>query len=352
MTATPEIRIAGRSIGVDHPPYIIAELSANHLQEYARALEVLEMAAAQGADAVKLQTYRPDTITIDHDSPQFRISGGLWDGQTLYQLYESAYMPWEWHEPLMKRGAELGVHVFSSPFDDTAIDLLRSLHAPAYKIASFEAIDLPLIRAAAGCRKPLIVSTGMANLAEIDEAYRTAVAGGADGVALLHCVSGYPTPMAECNLRTISDLSRRFPAAVIGLSDHTLGTVAATAAIALGASLIEKHVTMSRAAGGPDAAFSLEPQELRQLVEQTRAAWDALGAVDYGLKSSERGNVVFRRSLYVVRDVGAGEPLTADNIRSIRPGYGLSPKYLEQVLGKRATRAIAAGTALAWDHLQ
>jgi len=352
MRDNPEIQIAGRSIGVGHPPYVIAELSANHLQNYALALEVLEMAAAQGADAVKLQTYRPDTITIDHDGPEFRISGGLWDGQTLYQLYESAYMPWDWHEPLMKRGRELGVHVFSSPFDDTAVDLLRSLDAPAYKIASFEAIDLPLIRRAAACRKPLILSTGMANLAEIDEAYGAAVDGGAAGVALLHCISGYPTPIAESNLRTISDLRRRFPAAVIGLSDHTLGTVASTAAIALGASLIEKHVTMSRAAGGPDSAFSLEPQELRLLVEQCRAAWEALGEVDYDLKGSEKGNVVFRRSLYVVEDIPAGAQLTARNVRSIRPGFGLPPKHFDAVVGRRVRRAVAAGTALSWDLLE
>lgn len=346
-----EIAIAGRRIGPAHPPYIIAELSANHLQDYGRALEVLEMAAAQGVDAVKLQTYRPDTITIDHDGPEFRIRGGLWDGQTLFELYRSAYMPWEWHEPLMKRGAELGVHVFSSPFDDTAIELLKSLDAMAYKIASFESIDLPFIRKAGACGKPLIISTGMANLREIEEAYEAASTSGASGIALLHCISGYPTPLSECNLRTITDLQRRFPSAVIGLSDHTLGTVAATAGIALGACIIEKHVTMSRADGGPDAAFSLEPAELRQLVEEGRAAWEALGSVDYDLKESEKGNLVFRRSLYVVAAIAQGELFTERNVRSIRPGFGMAPKHLPQVLGRRAARSLRRGEPLSPDMI-
>ena len=321
------------------------------MQDYSRAVQVLEMAAAQGADAVKLQTYRPDTITIEHDGPEFLIRGGLWDGMTLFELYRSAYMPWDWHEPLMKRGAELGVHVFSSPFDDTAIELLRKLEAPAYKIASFEAIDLPFVRKAAACGKPLIISTGMANLQEIEEAYQAAHEGGAREVALLHCISGYPTPIAECNLRTILDLRERFPGAVIGLSDHTLGTVASTAAIALGASIIEKHVTLSRADGGADAAFSLEPAELRRLVEDCRAAWEALGSADYGLKGSEKGNLVFRRSLYVVHDVAAGELLTESNVRSIRPGFGMAPKHLPEVLGRRAARALRRGEPLAADML-
>jgi pseudaminic acid synthase len=351
MNDDAEIIIGGRRIGRAHPPYVIAELSANHLQKFDRALEVLEMAAAQGADAVKLQTYRPDTITIDDDGPQFRISGGLWDGSTLYDLYESAFMPWEWHEPLMRRGAELGIHVFSSPFDDSAIEFLRRLDAPAYKIASFEAIDLPFIRAAAACRRPLIISTGMARVDEIEEAHAAAVEGGATGIALLHCVSGYPTPLADCNLRTIEDLRRRFPEAVIGLSDHTLGTVASTAAVALGASIIEKHVTMSRADGGPDSAFSLEPHELKQLVEQSRSAWETLGRIDYELAESEKANVVFRRSLYVVRDIAAGEAFSRENVRSIRPGFGMAPKRLPEVLGKRAARAVRRGEALSDDMI-
>jgi pseudaminic acid synthase len=351
MPRQPEFHISGRAIGPEHPPYIIAELSANHLQDYGRALEVLEMSAAQGADAVKLQTYRADTITIDHDGPEFLIKGGLWDGTTLYKLYESAYMPWEWHAPLMKRGAELGVHVFSSPFDDTAIELLQSLAAPAYKIASFEAIDLPFVRKAAACGKPLIVSTGMANLAEIEEAHAAARDGGADGVALLHCISGYPTPVREANLHTITDLRARFPDTVIGLSDHTLGTVVSTAAIALGASIIEKHVTMRRADGGPDSAFSLEPAELKRLVDDCRAAWESLGEVNYDLKGSEKGNTVFRRSLYVVQDVAAGAPLTPSNVRSSRPGFGMAPKHLPRVLGRRAARALRRGEPLTEEML-
>jgi N-acetylneuraminate synthase len=344
-----EFAIAGRLIGPAHPPYIIAELSANHLKRYSRALEVLEMAAAQGADAVKLQTYRPETITIDHDSEDFRIHGGLWDGYTLYKLYESAYMPWEWHEPLMRRGRELGIHVFSSPFDDTAVDLLESLEAPAYKIASFEAVDIALIRRAASTRKPLIISTGLANLPEIEEAKATALQAGAGGVALLHCISAYPAPIAESNLRTISDLRLRFPDTVIGLSDHTMGTVVAAAAIALGASIIEKHVTLSRADGGADSAFSLEPDELRRLVEDGRNAWEALGRVHYDLKDSERGNAAFRRSLYICEDLEPGDVLTARNLRAIRPGYGLAPKHLDDLLGRRVTRKVSRGTPADWS---
>lgn len=351
MSNTPELTIAGRRIGPAHPPYVIAELSANHLGRFERALETLEMTAAQGADAVKLQTYRADTITIDHDGPGFAIHGGLWDGNTLYKLYEEAHMPWEWHAPLMKRGAELGVAVFSSPFDFTAIDLLASLRSPAYKIASFEAIDLPLIARAGREGKPLIVSTGMASLSEIEEAHAAARISGAAGVALLHCISGYPTPASEANLRTIPDLAARFPGTVIGLSDHTLGTVVSTTAVALGASIIEKHVTMSRADGGPDSAFSLEPDELRRLVEDCRTAWEALGSAQYELTGSERGNVQFRRSLYVVRDVAAGEPLTSANVRSIRPGFGMAPKRLPDVIGRKASRSLKRGEPLADDMI-
>ena len=351
MTGAPEFAIAGRKIGPAHPPYIIAELSANHLQQYDRALAVLEMAAEAGADAVKLQTYRADTITIDHDGPGFTIEGGLWDGRTLFGLYAEAYMPWEWHAPLMKRGAELGVHVFSSPFDYSAIDLLESLDPRPYKTASSGAIALPLIDRAARPGKPMIVSTGMADLDEIAAAHGAAVAGGAAGVALLHCISGYPTPIADANLRTISDLAARFPGTVIGLSDHTMGTVVSTTAIALGASIIEKHVTMARADGGADSAFSLEPAELARLVADCRSAWEALGTVDYGLKSSERGNIVFRRSLYVVADVAAGEVLTDENVRSIRPGFGMAPKRLPEILGRRAARDLERGEPLADDMI-
>ena len=353
MTTThqlSELSISGRRIGRAYPPYVIAELSANHLGKLSHAMEILEMAVAMGADAVKLQTYRADTITIDHDGPGFRIEGGLWHGRTLYDLYEEAHMPWEWHAPLMERGRALGVAVFSSPFDFTAVDYLANLNVPAYKIASFEATDLPLIDKTAAQEKPLIVSTGMANLAEITEAYEHAEKCGA-GVALLHCISGYPTPIGEANLLTIPDLAQRFPDAVIGLSDHTLGTVAATAAIACGAAIIEKHVTMRRSDGGPDSAFSLEPDELRKLIGDCRAAWEALGRPSEELQSSESGNIVFRRSLYAVADIAAGETLTHANIRSIRPGYGLPPKRLPDVLGCRAARAIRRGEPMSDDMI-
>lgn len=352
MQAEAMIEIAGRKIGQAFPPYIIAELSANHLGDYRRALHVLEMSAAKGADAVKLQTYRPDTITLDHDGPGFRIEGGPWGGTTLYDLYQSAYMPWEWHEPLMKRGRELGIHVFSSPFDFTAIDLLAGLDVPAYKIASFEATDHPLIEQAASHGRPLIVSTGMANLHEVGEAHSAAVRGGAGGVVLLHCVSGYPTPPADCNLRTIQDLQIRFPDAVIGLSDHTLGTSVATAAIALGAAVIEKHVTISRADGGPDAAFSLEPDELERLVGDCRTAWEALGRVHYDVKGSERANKVFRRSIYAVEDIAEGDQFSERNVRSIRPGFGLPPKMLPKLIGRRARRSLSRGQPILIDAVE
>tara|TARA_B100000614_G_scaffold213490_1_gene197221 strand:+ start:61 stop:1131 length:1071 start_codon:yes stop_codon:yes gene_type:complete len=350
--ATPHIAIAGRAIGPSHPPYIIAEMSANHLGRYEHAVEILERAAEAGADAVKLQTYRADTITIDHDGPGFRIEDGPWAGRTLYQLYEDAQMPWEWHAPLMARGHELGIAVFSSPFDETAVDLLASLGAPAYKIASFEAIDLPLIRYVAQQGKPMIVSTGMASADEIVAAHDAAMTSDG-GVALLHCISGYPTPIGQANLRTIPDLARRFPNTVIGLSDHTLGTVAAATAIALGAAIIEKHVTLSRADGGPDAAFSLEPGELRTLVTDCRAAWEALGSPEERMQESEKTSTPFRRSLYAVADIAEGEPFTRENVRSIRPGYGLRPERIADLLGKPARRPIKRGepiieAAVAW----
>lgn len=340
--ATPEIAIAGRPIGPSRLPYIIAEMSANHLGRYAHAVEIMERAAEAGADAVKLQTYRADTITIDHDGPGFRIEEGPWAGRSLYELYEDAQMPWEWHEPLMARGRELGITVFSSPFDETAVDLLAALDAPAYKIASFEAIDLPLIRYAARQHKPMIVSTGMASADEIDAAHQAAMAS-KGGAALLHCISGYPTPIAQANLRTIPDLAGRYPETVIGLSDHTLGTVAATTAIALGAAIIEKHVTLSRAHGGPDAAFSLEPDELRTLVEDCRAAWEALGSPKERMQESERTSAPFRRSLYAVADIDEGEHFTRQNVRSIRPGHGLPPERIADVLGKTAARPVRRG---------
>jgi N-acetylneuraminate synthase len=346
----PEIEIAGRKIGSAHPPYIICELSANHNGSLERALKMVEAAAATGADAIKIQTYTPDTLTIKADTPDFRITSGLWDGRSLYDLYAEAYTPYEWHPALFARARELGVTMFSTPFDDTAVELLAGLDAPAYKIASFEAIDLPLIARVASEGKPMIVSTGMASLGEIEAAATTARANGADGLALLHCVSAYPAPIDAANVRTIPHLAGAF-GVVAGLSDHTPGTAAAVAATALGASIIEKHFTLARAGGGPDSAFSLEPKEFSQLVSDCKAAWSALGGIDYSRSELERGNMKFRRSLYVVKPITAGEELTAENIRSIRPGFGLAPRHLPALLGRRASRDLPRGAALAWDDI-
>ena len=302
----PEIEIAGRKIGPAHEPFVICELSGNHNGSLERALSMIDAAAATGCDAIKIQTYTADTITLDVDRPEFRIHGGLWDGRSLHELYREAQTPYEWHAALFARAAERGVTLFSSPFDETAVDLLDGLGAPAYKIASFEAVDLPLIGYAAAKGKPLIISTGMANLAEIEAAKAAALAGGAAGVVLLHCVSSYPAALEDANLRTLADMAARF-GCPIGLSDHTPGTAAAVAAVALGACVIEKHFTLARADGGPDAAFSLEPAEFTALVADCKAAWRALGAVNYDLLGSERGNVQFRRSLYVTAPVAAGE---------------------------------------------
>jgi len=341
------ISISGRPIGPDHPPYIIAELSANHNGSLENAMAIVHAANDAGADAVKLQTYTPDTMTINHASEDFKIRGGLWDGYFLYDLYREAHMPWEWHEKLIKLGNELGLTVFSTPFDESAVDLLDSLGVPAFKIASFEANDLPLIRYAASKGKPLIISTGMARLGEIEDAVTAARQNGAPDIILLHCVSAYPAPAEESNLLNISHLAETFDV-VTGLSDHTLGTTVPSAAVALGACLIEKHFTLRRSDGGPDSAFSLEPPELKQMVENTRVAWAARGHIDYQRTESERGSVIFRRSLYVVADVSAGEKFTTENIRSIRPGYGLAPKYAPDVIGRQATRDLRRGTPLDW----
>jgi pseudaminic acid synthase len=330
----PYIEIDGRRIAEDQPPYIIAELSANHNGKLETALRIIEEAKKAGADAVKLQTYRPDTITLDCDSDDFKIKGGLWDGRTLYELYEEAHMPWEWHEPLFARARELGITIFSSPFDTTAVDLLESLGAPAYKIASFEAVDLPLIEYVAKTGKPMIISTGMADAEEIQEAIDAARGAGCKQLAILHCVSGYPAPAEDYNLRTIPDMIERF-GLVTGLSDHTLDNTTAITSVALGASLIEKHFTLDRNGGGPDDSFSLEPKELGELCRDSNTAWKAMGKVDYGRKSSEAGNAQFRRSLYFVKSLKAGELITADAVRSVRPGYGIAPKYLKQVVGRK-----------------
>ncbi len=345
------ISIAGRKIGVDQPPYVIAELSANHNGSLERALAIVDAAHKAGAQAVKLQSYRADTITIDHDGPEFIVHGGLWHGARLYELYEKAAMPWEWHEPLFKRGRELGIAVFSSPFDFTAVDLLEKLDAPAYKIASLELCDLPLIERVAKTGKPIVMSTGASELGEVAEAVAAAHAAGAKDLVLLHCTSGYPTPPSDSNLSTIPHLAQMFDA-VIGLSDHTMGTAVPVAAVALGAAVIEKHVTLRRADGGVDSAFSLEPEELRRLIEDVNIAWEAKGKVFYGLAESEKGARKFRRSLYVVADIKAGQVIGENHIRSIRPGLGLPPKHLKDVIGRKATRDVKRGTPLDWSMVE
>ncbi len=347
MTA-PFIEIAGRRIGADHAPYVICELSGNHNGSLERCLSMVDAAADTGADAIKIQTYTADTITLNVDRPEFRIQGGLWDGRTLYELYQEAQTPFEWHAAIFERARQRGVTIFSSPFDETAVDLLDSLGAPAFKIASFEAVDLPLIRYAASKGKPLIISTGMANLQEMETARDTALSAGAAGVLLLHCVSSYPATFADANVRTVADMAWRF-GCPIGLSDHTPGAAASVAAVAVGACAVEKHFTLARSDGGPDAAFSLEPAEFKALVEDCKNAWAALGQPNYDLLGSERGNVLFRRSLYVSADVKAGEALTRANIRSVRPGAGLPPADLDKVLTGKAARDLTRGEPLDWS---
>lgn len=344
------IFIGSRPVGRLHPPYVIAELSANHNGDLGRALALIDAAKQAGADAIKLQTYTKDTMTIDHDGPGFVIHGGLWDGKKLYDLYEWAHTPWSWHEPLFLRARELGLHAFSTPFDTTAIDLLRQFDPPAYKIASFEATDLPLIEAVAHEGKPVILSTGMSTRDEIGEAVAALRAAGCRSMVLLHCVSGYPTSPCDSHLATIPDLIADFEC-VVGLSDHTLGTAVSVAAVALGASVIEKHFTLHRADGGPDAAFSLEPDEFARLVEDCRTAWQALGSARTAPLPEEEKMRELRRSLYVVEAVAAGEAFTLQNVRAIRPGYGLPPKEIGNVVGRRAAKNISRGTPLAWDLL-
>lgn len=341
---TPQtLKIDGRVIGATTPPYVIAEMSANHNGNLDTALRIIEEAKKAGADALKLQTYRPDTITLNSDLPDFQLTDGLWGGRTLYQLYEWAHTPWEWHRPLFEHARKVGITIFSTPFDTTAVDLLEDLNAPAYKIASFEAVDLPLIRYAAATGKPMIISTGMADAEEIGEAIDAARSGGCRELAVLHCVSGYPAPAADYNLRTLLDMQQRF-GTLVGLSDHTLDNTTAIASIALGACIVEKHFTLDRNGGGPDDSFSLEPAGLAELCHGTRTAWEALGQVNYARKSSEQGNVKFRRSLYFVRDLQAGEVITADCIRSVRPGYGMAPKHYDAIIGKRVIATVYACT--------
>lgn len=341
-----ELIIDGRKIGPGHSPYIIAELSGNHNGDIDRAFRLIDAVKSTGADAVKLQTYTADTITLDHDGPGFVIEGGLWHGRKLYDLYKEASTPWEWHPALFDYARKAGLACFSSPFDNSAIDFLESIGAPAYKIASFELIDTPLIRYAASKGKPMIMSTGMASSVEIDDA--VAAAKDADGIALLHCVSGYPTPAEQSNLSRIPVLAKTYDC-LIGLSDHTLGTDVSVASVALGAAIIEKHVTLARADGGPDAPFSLEPHEFKAMVDGARTAFAALGRPDREPAAAERGNMVFRRSLYVVADMAAGDTFTEANVRSIRPGLGLLPKELPRILGSQAAKPIARGTPLSLD---
>ncbi|WP_095094799.1 pseudaminic acid synthase [Pseudomonas sp. Irchel 3A5] len=348
---SPSISIAGRTIGVESSPYIIAELSANHNGKLETALKIIEAAKLAGADAVKLQTYTADTITLDSDADEFKIHGGLWDGETLHGLYLRAQMPWEWHAPLFEHARKVGITLFSSPFDSTAVDLLEDLDAPAYKIASFEAVDLPLIKYVASTGKPMIISTGMADEQEIAEAIDAARAGGCKELAILHCVSGYPAPAEDYNLRTLPDMMKHF-GLVTGLSDHTLDNTTAITSVALGASIIEKHFTLDRSGGGPDDSFSLEPHELKALCRDSKTAWAALGRVDYGRKASEQGNVKFRRSLYFVKDLKAGEMISADAVRSVRPGFGMAPKYLDQVIGSLAATDIAMNTPVRAENVK
>lgn len=343
------ISINGRKIGPNFSPYVIAEMSANHNGKIDNAYKIIKMAKVCGADAVKLQTYRPDTITIDMNTPEFMIEDGLWGGQSLYELYEGAFMPWEWHKPLFDYAQKLGITIFSSPFDNTAVDLLEDLNSPAYKIASFEAIDLPLIKYVAQTGKPIIISTGMADVEEIQEAIEAAREGGCKELAILHCVSGYPAPASDYNLKTLVNMRKIF-GLVTGLSDHTIDNATAITSVALGASIIEKHVTLDRNSGGPDDSFSLELKDLKELCSSTRVAWESLGRVDYSRKSSEQDNVKFRRSLYFVKDINAGEVITTNHIKSIRPGYGLPPKFLKEIIGVNAVKSATIGDAVKFDH--
>ena len=345
------ISINERLISPEHPPYIIAEMSANHNGDINRAKAIIDVAKKAGADAVKLQTYRADTITLDSQLPEFVVDAeGVWKGKTLHELYEWAQMPWEWHSELFDYARKNKLTIFSSPFDYSAVDLLEDLNAPAYKIASFEAIDLPLIKYVAQTGKPMIISTGMASIIEIQEAIDVARDAGCKELAILHCVSGYPAPASDYNLRTLADMQQKF-GVVSGLSDHTIDNTTAITSVALGACIIEKHVTLDRNGGGPDDSFSLEPQDLEALCNGVKTAWKSLGSVDYGCQSSEVGNVKFRRSLYCVKDIKQGEIITHEHVKSIRPGYGLAPKYLDILIGKPSPKDMKRGTALSTDWL-
>jgi len=347
-----EIKIGEIKISLDKPPFVIAEMSGNHNQSLERAMEIVEAAAKAGVHALKIQTYTADTMTLDIEQGDFFISDdkSLWKGKSLYKLYQQAYTPWEWHKPIFNRCKELGIIGFSTPFDETAVDFLESLAVPCYKIASFENTDLPLIRKVAATGKPMIISTGMATVAELDETVRAARKAGCDDLVLLKCTSTYPASPENTNILTIPHMRDLFQCQA-GLSDHTMGIGAAVAGVALGATVIEKHFTLSRADGGVDAAFSLEPEEMRALVVETGRAWQALGKISYGPTEKEKESLKFRRSLYVVRDMKAGEGFASENLRAIRPGFGLPPKYYDILLGKRVNRDVKKGTPVSWDIL-
>ena len=346
------MRIGDKTITRVSAPFIIAEMSGNHNQSLNRALEIVEAAAESGAHGLKLQTYTADTLTLDINHGAFFISDdySLWKGRSLYDLYQEAHTPWDWHKPIFDRARDLGLIVFSTPFDDTAVDFLEQLDAPCYKIASFENIDISLIRKVAQTGKPMIISTGMASIAELDETVRKAREYGCNDIVLLKCTSTYPATPENTNLLTIPHMRELFDCEV-GLSDHTLGIGAAVASVALGATVIEKHFTLSRAEGGVDAVFSLEPEEMKSLVNETERAWQALGQVSYGATEKEKASMKFRRSLYIAEDIKAGEVLTKNNLRSIRPGYGLHPKYYDLLLGSKIKKSAAKGTALTWKHV-
>lgn len=344
------IIINKRVIGEKNHPYIIAEMSANHNGKIENALQIIEAAKKAGADAVKMQTYTPDTITLNSANKDFQIHGGLWDGYTLYDLYKKAHTPWEWHKRLFDYARKIGITIFSSPFDMTAVDFLEELNTPAYKIASFEAIDLPLIRYVAQTKKPMIISTGIADKEEIKEAVEAAKSNGCEELVLLHCVSGYPASPSDYNLKTLIDMREKFDV-LVGLSDHTISNTTAIASVALGACIIEKHFTIDRNGGGPDDSFSLEPQDLKALCEDTKSAWEAVGRVDYGLKSSEQGNIKFRRSLYFVKDMKMGEIIDETCIRSVRPGYGLAPKYYDNIIGMQVACDIKKFSPVKYENI-
>lgn len=345
-----KFQIGDYEIGEGLRPFVIAELSANHNNDLARAIDIVDAAADAGSSALKLQTYTADSLTIDCDKPDFQITDGPWAGKSMYELYQQAATPWEWHERLFQHAKERGLQVFSSPFDKRAVDLLLELGVPAFKIASFELVDVPLIEYVASTGKPMIMSTGMASLKDIEIAIAAARRSGCESLALLYCISGYPTPVSQANIRTIVDLKKRFDVEV-GLSDHTPGIGVAPAAVALGATIFEKHLTMSRADGGLDAEFSLEPHEFKALVKSVNQASLALGVVKYKNKDAEKGNMRFRRSLYVVQDIQKSELLTEENVRSIRPSFGLAPMHYHSVIGRTASRYLERGEPLAWDMI-